>query len=753
MDDDRPHLGDVRPDRPLRVAALVKQVPLAEALELRPDGRLRREATPLEMNPYCRRAVSKGTELARTSGGTCAVLTLGPPAAEEVLREAVAWGADGAVHLTDPAFAGSDTLATARALAAALRREGPFDLVLVGRNSTDGDTGQVGPEVAQLLDLPFAAGARRMGFAAGSLLLDLEQDDGFETVEVDLPAVVSVAERLIEPAKVDPEGRRAVPDDRIRRLAACDLGEGPWGDAGSPTTVGAVRLLPHQRAGKVLGGSLVDQVVEAVQLLSARGALHGHQPVEGTGQLAEEAERSWSSAVAEPITAPLPSPGPNRRSPADTAEVPPSLVVVAESGRPRLTAELLGAAGQLADEVGGRVTVLAPPLEPRFDDDRLAADLGAAGADEVLRLDVAQPEGHRSGIDGGAPALAAEDVAGALTEWARARRPWVVLAPSTAFGREVAARAAAALGAGLVGDAVGVAVVDGRLVAAKPAFSGALVADITCSSPIQLVTVRPGVLTPSHARPRRAAIAHRAVAPRGRVRSRSVRRDDDVEVLARADVVIGVGTLAFSMQDILLEPYGGQVLHLSVGTTTSLTAMLAAGAGFAFLLAGRRLAKGGDAWRIAASGVMVGLVAFSLVIAAAPLATPALFAAGVGLIGFGGGMFLIGTLADAMTRVVGGMSGLALGAWGAVQALAAGIAIALAGAIRDYAAGLAATHALGPAFSGTAAGYATVYHIEIVLLFVTLALIGKLVRRENAPSAPLPFFARPSHGPDLGTTR
>lgn len=218
-------------------------------------------------------------------------------------------------------------------------------------------------------------------------------------------------------------------------------------------------------------------------------------------------------------------------------------------------------------------------------------------------------------------------------------------------------------------------------------------------------------------------------------------------------VVIGVGTLAFSMQDILLEPYGGQVLHLSVGTTTALTALLAGGAGLAFLLAGHRLARGGDAWRIAAAGVMVGLVAFSLVIAAAPLGTPALFAAGVGLIGFGGGLFLIGTLADAMTRVVGGMSGLALGAWGAVQALAAGIAIAFAGAIRDYAAGLAATHALGPAFSGSAAGYATVYHIEIVLLFVTLALIGKLVRRENAQSAPLPFFARPSHGPDLGTTR
>ena len=127
------------------------------------DGRLVREGIELEMNAYCRRAVSKGVEWARESGGSCTVFTLGPPSAEDVLREAIAWGADRGVHLCDPAFGGSDTLATARALAAALRREGGFDLVLVGRNSLDGDTGQVGPEVAQLAGLPFAAGVRVNG--------------------------------------------------------------------------------------------------------------------------------------------------------------------------------------------------------------------------------------------------------------------------------------------------------------------------------------------------------------------------------------------------------------------------------------------------------------------------------------------------------------------------------------------------------------------------------------------------------------
>src|SRR3984885_15694609 len=105
------------------------------------DGRLVREGIELEMNAYCRRAVSKGVEWARESGGSCTVFTLGPPSAEDVLREAIAWGADGGVHLCDPAFSGSDTLATARSLAAALVREGPCDLILVGRHSRGGDTG------------------------------------------------------------------------------------------------------------------------------------------------------------------------------------------------------------------------------------------------------------------------------------------------------------------------------------------------------------------------------------------------------------------------------------------------------------------------------------------------------------------------------------------------------------------------------------------------------------------------------------
>ncbi len=549
-------------NRRLRIAALIKQVPVAESLTLGDDGRLKRDATGLEMNPYCRRAVSKAVELARASGGSSTVITMGPPAAEDVLREAVAWGADRGIHLCDPVFAGSDTLATSRALAQALRREGPFDLVLVGRNSIDGDTGQVGPEVAELAGLPFAGGVRELEMTGTRLRLTLEVDDGWEDVEVRLPALLSVAERLCEPCKVDPEGRRAVAAERLGTLSARDLGDGPWGEEGSPTKVGAVRTMAHARAQRLLSGDLVVQVGEAVRLLAGRGALtEGLRASEvdlATGDLAEEATRSQSSALAVPW---------------DGAE-PPRVAVVLEPGRPLVDAELLGAGARLAQEVGGRVVAFRPaaaeggarrdgPAEHEVQagdtgDEgrgRLAREMGALGADEVVEL-VGEPVG--------------EDVAAALVAWAKGRPPWVVLAPSTSFGREVAARAAAALGAGLVGDAIALDVVDGRLVAAKPAFSGALVADISCASAIQLVTVRPGVLAVAPRRRRRAELYRTALSPRHRVTLVSSRRDDDIEVLARADVVIGVGTGVLPEEYSSLSPLAA-VLGAELAATRKVT--------------------------------------------------------------------------------------------------------------------------------------------------------------------------------------
>ncbi|EKV32854.1 PucC protein [Caenispirillum salinarum AK4] len=206
-------------------------------------------------------------------------------------------------------------------------------------------------------------------------------------------------------------------------------------------------------------------------------------------------------------------------------------------------------------------------------------------------------------------------------------------------------------------------------------------------------------------------------------------------------VATGLGAAAFSMQDILLEPYGGEILALGVGATTLLTALLAGGTLIGFALAARSLSQGQDPHRIAALGALAGVAAFSCVIFAAPVQSPLLFRAGTVLIGLGGGLFAVGTLTAAMALGEDRGNGLALGAWGAVQATAAGAALGLGGVIRDAVGQAALTGGLGWALASPATGYAAVYQIEIILLFAALVAIGPLVRhaRVRTDQASRPF--------------
>ncbi|HEX4819843.1 MAG TPA: FAD-binding protein, partial [Acidimicrobiales bacterium] len=364
------------------------------------------------------------------TGGTSTVFTLGPPSAEDSLREAIAWGVDDGVLVTDPAFAGSDTLATARALAAALAREGPFDLVLVGRNSVDADTGQVGPEVAALLDLAFVTGVKRLDLGEGQLRVLCEEDDGQSERVVRLPAVVSTAERLCEPAKVDPAGRAAVPADRIRVLTAADLGEGPWGEDGSGTYVGEVRVLEIERERRVLSGPLESQVDEAVRLLVERGALTD--------------ARGASPAEASPLA---------------SRTEGPAVAVIVEPDRERLTGELVAAANRLANEIDGHPVVLATP-DAAVEED--VADAVAVWVAEHTPWAILIPSTTWGREVGGR--VAARLDAGLTGD---------------AVALEVSRTAT-------TGEA--------RLLAWKPAFGGRLVAAIYCSSTLQMATVRPGVL-------------------------------------------------------------------------------------------------------------------------------------------------------------------------------------------------------------------------------------------------------------------
>ncbi|HJL15005.1 MAG TPA: BCD family MFS transporter [Sandaracinaceae bacterium LLY-WYZ-13_1] len=204
-------------------------------------------------------------------------------------------------------------------------------------------------------------------------------------------------------------------------------------------------------------------------------------------------------------------------------------------------------------------------------------------------------------------------------------------------------------------------------------------------------------------------------------------------------VAVGLGGAGFSMQDILLEPYGGELLGLSVAGTTVLTAMMAAGTLAGLFFAARWLSGGGCPHRLAALGSLLGIAGFSAIMFAVPLESLPIFWIGTVGVGFGGGWFSVGTLIASMNLSEDGRSGLAIGAWGAVQATVTGLGIAVGGAIRDGVSSLAVQGALGPGLTSTAVGYSVVYQLEIVLLFGTLAAIGPLVRAGDRPRPSVRF--------------
>jgi len=212
----------------------------------------------------------------------------------------------------------------------------------------------------------------------------------------------------------------------------------------------------------------------------------------------------------------------------------------------------------------------------------------------------------------------------------------------------------------------------------------------------------------------------------------------------RLIVVVFLGTMAFNMQDVLLEPYGGEILGLSVSSTTLLTAMWAGGALFGFLMSAKWLSDGLNPYRMGARGLLIGLAAFSAVIFAAPLNSTLLFFVGSAGIGLGGGLFAVATLTAAMSMPATGKAGrgLALGAWGAAQATAAGLSIAIGGTLRDVVNAVALNGTLGEGLVSKATGYSVVYHTEIALIFVTLIALGPLVRfgsdlNQNREDGPL----------------
>ena len=498
----------------MRIAVCVKWVPAISRIRLDPETkRLVREGVPSELNAYDVLAVNRAVELKQALGGSVAVYTMGPPDARRGLVRCLAMGADDAFHLNDFAFAGADTLATSRALALALSRE-EYDLVLFGNNSVDAETGQVGPEVAEMLGIPQITAVSKLEVTKdGAVRTERALENGTAVVEGALPLLVSVTEGVAHDAQAPRDAVRAAEEREIAELTATMLADdvSQFGAAGSPTWVAEVRQIEPSREGKLINeGTTAEMAREAVAALVERGALDADADAADASDTAGDAPRAGGG---------------------------PELWVVAEadeSGLRPVTFEMLAAAQPVADALDGRVAAFVIGGENAAD---YATTLGEAGADVVMVA-------SGSGLSVYSTASYTTVLAVAIAE----REPFAVLLPSTPNGRDLAARVSARLNLGLTGDCIGLDVDDSGLAQLKPAFGGNIVAPIYSRTLPNMATVRPGVFSALQPNPARnvpvETIETAAIPSDGltRVEFRAA-PDDDAAALdkARAVVCIGMG--------------------------------------------------------------------------------------------------------------------------------------------------------------------------------------------------------------------
>ncbi len=257
----------------MEILVCIKQVPDAKDVRLDPEtNTLAREGVESIMNPFDRHALEEGVRLREELGGSVTVLSMGPPQAADVLREAIACGADRGVLVSDRGFAGSDTWATSYTLARAAKTMGDFDLILCGKQAIDGDTAQVGPGMAARLALPYVTCVQKIREAdAGHLVVERMMDDGYDVVRLPCPCLLTVVKDINEPRVPSLKGKMKAKKAEIKTLSAADIGaeEGCIGLAGSPTRVVNV-FAPEPRGDReIFSGSVEEQVDQLVARLKA----------------------------------------------------------------------------------------------------------------------------------------------------------------------------------------------------------------------------------------------------------------------------------------------------------------------------------------------------------------------------------------------------------------------------------------------------------------------------------------------------
>lgn len=254
----------------MKVIVCIKQVPDTAEVRINPEtNTLIRDGVPSIINPYDMHALEAGLQLKEKTGGRVTAITMGPPQAESALREALSMGVDDAVLLTDRAFAGSDTWATAYTLAKAVEHLGA-DIIICGKQAIDGDTAQVGPEMAEFLDIPHVSYIRKIEEVHdGRIIVQRLMDDGYDLIESSLPVLLTVVKELNIPRMPSLKGKMAAKKAEIRKMSAADInaGEESIGLKGSPTQVRNIFAPEAKKNRKMLEGTTEEKVGALVKAL------------------------------------------------------------------------------------------------------------------------------------------------------------------------------------------------------------------------------------------------------------------------------------------------------------------------------------------------------------------------------------------------------------------------------------------------------------------------------------------------------
>ncbi len=435
----------------MKIVCLIKQVPRGDAIEFDQETKaLRREGVPLLLNPFDAAAVEHAVALRERNGsGEVVAVTMGPPQADAALRTCLALGADRCIHLSDRVFALADTIGTSRTLALAIQKEGDVDLVLCGRKTTDSETWQVPPEVAAFLGWPHLTSVLETELEGRTIRIVRETDDGLESYEVAVPAVLSLAHA--READETADGRIDVwaARDLVRRVHDYDK---RFGQTGSPTRVLAVRDVTPERAGDVFQS--VENAAPRLQALLAERQVEpsSWEKPERLGERPGKSYDCWA-------------------------------LVEHANGRPiRASLELLGKGRELAGKLGGQNVALALGSNTGG----VAREAAKHGAERVVVVEDPRLTDYH-------PELWAHAVRSVLEQL----RPHVLLIPATANGRDLGPRVAGELELGMTGDCVGLGIDRaGRLIQTKPAYGGNIVSVIMGSTTPQLATVRPRMFEP-----------------------------------------------------------------------------------------------------------------------------------------------------------------------------------------------------------------------------------------------------------------